>query len=362
MKRGSLFCAGWWSALILLIGPLILLIPLLAYEWRAIEQDVAQNANTQLQEAGIIWATVETFNRGRDALITGTPPSAEAIDKAKEIVKQAEGVYKKHVTISGDVIVPPAPPTPPTLNTLVTGESVVVRGTLGNQRDVDRVLAQAASVFGADNVLNKLSIGENIGELPPLGGLFKGVAGKALGLNTLTASLQDGKLRLQGDVPSEEIRQSAARELGLNFSGEIVNDLTVVVPIKRDDCQDLVNDLLKTGRINFASSKADISPESIPLLDQIVQTARRCPGALFEVAGHTDSVGEPEFNKKLSEDRARAVVQYLVDQGLDASRFTPAGYGPEQPIGDNNTTAGRAQNRRIEFRLQTEENTPENNL
>jgi len=86
-------------------------------------------------------------------------------------------------------------------------------------------------------------------------------------------------------------------------------------------------------------------------LDSIAEAAKRCPDANFEVAGHTDSAGSLELNLRLSEARAQAVTDYLIKLGLDSSQFSSKGYGPNQPIADNSTKEGRAQNRRIEFTL-----------
>jgi outer membrane protein OmpA-like peptidoglycan-associated protein len=69
----------------------------------------------------------------------------------------------------------------------------------------------------------------------------------------------------------------------------------------------------------------------------------------LEVQGHTDDRGDPKVNKRLSEARARAVVQWLVGQGLEASRFVAKGYGSERPIESNTTEAGRKANRRVEL-------------
>jgi len=67
------------------------------------------------------------------------------------------------------------------------------------------------------------------------------------------------------------------------------------------------------------------------------------------VEGHTDSVGSDAYNQKLSERRAQAAVDYLVSQGVDASRLQPTGYGESKPMASNDTADGRAQNRRVDL-------------
>jgi OOP family OmpA-OmpF porin len=71
---------------------------------------------------------------------------------------------------------------------------------------------------------------------------------------------------------------------------------------------------------------------------------------VVEVAGHTDSVGTDSYNQGLSERRAQAVVNYLVAKGINASRFKARGYGESEPVADNATDEGRAENRRVELR------------
>ena len=71
----------------------------------------------------------------------------------------------------------------------------------------------------------------------------------------------------------------------------------------------------------------------------------------IEISGHTDSEGPEEFNQKLSEGRAKAVVDYLVEKGIENIRLSYIGYGENKPIDTNNTDIGRAQNRRVEFKL-----------
>jgi outer membrane protein OmpA-like peptidoglycan-associated protein len=78
--------------------------------------------------------------------------------------------------------------------------------------------------------------------------------------------------------------------------------------------------------------------------------AKTCTGVI-EVQGHTDSVGEPDRNLKLSNARAESVRQALVERGLPRDRLTARGLGETNPLGDNATPEGRAQNRRIEFRV-----------
>ena len=101
--------------------------------------------------------------------------------------------------------------------------------------------------------------------------------------------------------------------------------------------------------INFDFDKADIKPESQPIIDEIVKLLRNNAGLNLTVEGHTDNVGTPPYNKSLSDARARSVVTALTAQGVETRRLRAAGYGQEKPIADNGTDEGRAQNRRVEL-------------
>jgi len=105
--------------------------------------------------------------------------------------------------------------------------------------------------------------------------------------------------------------------------------------------------------VNFHSGSAVLTEESLPILDQVVDLLDQHKQSRFEISGHTDASGSVKLNEKLSLDRANSVKKYLVDKGIDASRFVTKGYGPNRPIDSNDTPEGKAKNRRIEFyRLQ----------
>jgi outer membrane protein OmpA-like peptidoglycan-associated protein len=101
--------------------------------------------------------------------------------------------------------------------------------------------------------------------------------------------------------------------------------------------------------VYFDFNKATIRPVSFALLDDVAQAMKDNPKIAVEVQGHTDSVGDDNYNLKLSQKRAESVRAYLIKKGVDAARMTPKGYGENVPIADNRTKEGRDQNRRVEF-------------
>jgi outer membrane protein OmpA-like peptidoglycan-associated protein len=105
-------------------------------------------------------------------------------------------------------------------------------------------------------------------------------------------------------------------------------------------------------KVQFETGKADLKEVSHSLLDEVAKMLKDNPQVeLISVEGHTDSTGSPVFNRKLSQQRAESVAKYLASKGVKAARMEPKGFGPDKPIADNETDAGREANRRVEFNI-----------
>jgi outer membrane protein OmpA-like peptidoglycan-associated protein len=103
--------------------------------------------------------------------------------------------------------------------------------------------------------------------------------------------------------------------------------------------------------IFFEIDSSNLKPESIAQLKEIVDFMTKNPGLVIEIGGHTDLQGSEAHNLILSGKRADAVVQYLIGKGVSSSRLRSKGYGFSVPVADNSTEAGRALNRRTEFKI-----------
>jgi len=103
--------------------------------------------------------------------------------------------------------------------------------------------------------------------------------------------------------------------------------------------------------IFFEFNSAKLLPESIGELQRVLKLMQENPDIKVEIAGHTDSIGTESYNLKLSQQRADAVKEWLVQHGIDSSRIIAKGYGESQPIADNGTEEGRAKNRRVTFTI-----------
>ena len=116
-----------------------------------------------------------------------------------------------------------------------------------------------------------------------------------------------------------------------------------------DACGEELQKVAKAGVILFAWASDDLDRRSYATLRKVAEAARSCPVGIIEIEGHTDSEGVDERNQPLSERRAQAVQDFLIKSGVPADRMKAVGYGASRPVATNDTGAGRARNRRIEF-------------
>jgi outer membrane protein OmpA-like peptidoglycan-associated protein len=106
------------------------------------------------------------------------------------------------------------------------------------------------------------------------------------------------------------------------------------------------------GDVLFEVDRAELKPGATRTLGELVQVLRENPNSTVAVEGHTDSTGGREYNLSLSQRRAESVRNFLIGQGIEASRITAQGMGPDYPVATNNDAAGRQQNRRVELVIQ----------
>jgi outer membrane protein OmpA-like peptidoglycan-associated protein len=121
-----------------------------------------------------------------------------------------------------------------------------------------------------------------------------------------------------------------------------------------DACEVRFTVVSQTGAIQFKTASSTIEPGSEAILNSVADIANRCGTIKFSVSGHTDNVGDLHDNLRLSQERAQAVSTYLQSKGVSAKRISTRGFGGERPVKSNETEAGRAANRRIEFALRRE--------
>lgn len=108
-------------------------------------------------------------------------------------------------------------------------------------------------------------------------------------------------------------------------------------------------DVVSMWDVFFATGESDVLPQSYVELHRLIDLLQAHPTMRIELRGHTDNSGTREFNQRLSEARAQAVVEYLVAHGVERSRLSASGYGESMPIDSNDTPEGRSRNRRVEY-------------
>jgi OOP family OmpA-OmpF porin len=233
------------------------------------------------------------------------------------------------------------------------GGRVVLTGFAPNDAARNDLAAAAKAAFLGEPIENQLANRSDApaGFVNALKVLYPSLARLASG--SLTS--EDTVFNVEGlaiyEKAANEIKAELIRALAQGFKlGNVTIGVAPPPPaLEINQCQPALDGLLTKGRVLFETGSANLSKESLALLDHLIEVVRRCREASIEVAGHTDSQGTPERNLDLSQRRAEAVTSYIGESGVDTSRITSAGYGETKPVADNDTAEGRAQNRRIEF-------------
>lgn len=141
--------------------------------------------------------------------------------------------------------------------------------------------------------------------------------------------------------------ERARRDEAERRATQAINALAKVASVKQETRGTVVT---LSGSVLFASGKSKLLPAASSRLRQVADAlVAGDPDSTFVVEGHTDSTGSPDRNQRLSEDRARAVRDFLVSRGVPADRIEAQGMGSTQPVADNSTPEGRANNRRVEI-------------
>ena len=159
---------------------------------------------------------------------------------------------------------------------------------------------------------------------------------------------------LDGWVPvgEEDLRQ-AIEDLVRDVPGvrKVINNMTIGPPVDTAAIEQMIVDILRLKNIYFDYNKATIRPESMDSIEKIAGIFQQYPTVRVRVEGHTDAIASEQYNQKLSEARAGSVKAALVQFGVEESRIDTVGHGESMPIAPNNTPEGRADNRRIEFKV-----------
>ena len=184
--------------------------------------------------------------------------------------------------------------------------------------DTAKTRSGAAIGAGIGAVIGLLSKGDKF-DNAAIGAAIGGLGGAAIGNYQ---DQQERKLRAQLANTGVEVQR-------------VGNNITLDMP----------------GGVTFATNSSDINANFYTVLDQVATTLGEFNQTVIEVAGHTDSTGARAYNMTLSERRAGSVLSYLSGRGIARERMIAVGAGPDHPVDTNDTSEGRAQNRRVEITL-----------
>lgn len=228
-------------------------------------------------------------------------------------------------------------------------EQVVAGGQVPDEATRVAVITALREVYGSLNVVDKIEVvgtvqapanwSANVQKLltPSLKQIRKG-----------QLQIEGTQMVVQGEVESEPVRQKVMTDMAgaLNPTYTIKNSLRV--PASE---QHLIDQQLGQRTIEFEVGSATLTNKGRLLLDELAPSLSKLTHKSFAIVGHTDNLGNHASNVALSKARADTVKGYLVGKGIDPATMSTSGVGPDQPVTSNDTDAGRARNRRIEFRV-----------
>ncbi len=334
------------STVAIIVGIILLL---LLYQFGAkqrapeIQADIQNRSAAAVTDSGFPNVTVST--NGRDVTLTGSVADESDIGRVERVARDVWGV--RVVANAVDVAEPYA-------IEICTDESqVTVTGSAPTRAAIDRIAARIDELFHRRTSVSNLSARP---DAPPrFSELVEEMLDNLARLDVGCLTSEDRQATLTGIVHSQAAAERIRGNLAVLDNLGYTVSLNLDVPMLSEEaaaCQGEYNRRLAPGeRVLFDFDSAELHDEGRQLLDEIIEIGESCPDIRVRVAGHTDSVGDREYNIRLSQERADVVVEYLVSKGVDRDRLTAVGFGYSQPVADNSTEEGRAQNRRIEFRV-----------
>lgn len=226
---------------------------------------------------------------------------------------------------------------------------VVVSGVVPDEATRAAILARARELYGPERVVDQLGVGKLAA--PPNWGqqVVKLMQPELKQVSQGELSVRGTVVELNGRVDTPpQVQQIPATLQGqlANSTYELRHGLRVGSPGQAQLDAALANRI-----VEFEPAKDQLTATGTQVLDQLLPLLKQFAGRRFEVVGHTDSDGAHDANMTLSRARAEAVKRYLVERGIPAASIGTDGAGPDRPVADNTTPAGRARNRRIEFRV-----------
>jgi outer membrane protein OmpA-like peptidoglycan-associated protein/tetratricopeptide (TPR) repeat protein len=247
-------------------------------------------------------------------------------------------IYMGHILPPKRVVI--APP-PPKRDTVIIRDTIIIKETPKPpviQEQTVTVMGKVRDSETREPVMAKIDL--------------KDISGNEV-LSTTASSDVDGSYKIK--LPAKKSYMMDLRATGFlsdirridvpdNWSKEVYNLNIDLIKVK-------VGKKVVLNNILFETGKSILTAGSYTELDRLLNIMKENAQVKIEISGHTDNTGSAALNTKLSEARAKAVVDYLIKNGIDRTRMNFKGYGSLQPIADNANAAGRAKNRRVEFKI-----------
>lgn len=228
------------------------------------------------------------------------------------------------------------------------GGQVIVSGTVPNEATKAEVLERLRGVYGADRVVDRVEVG---GVVTPAN--WSQYVAAMIGPNLKQVS--QGQLQVRGntiDIRGEVANEAARQQVLSSLSSAFDAHYGVQQNLRIGESKQRVLDAALANRtVEFQSGSAVLTPEGRAVLDEMAAAIHRVDNPFIAIVGNTDNVGNRQANIALSLARADTVKAYLIAKGVPAAKLSVSGQGPDNPVASNDTDAGRARNRRIDFRI-----------
>lgn len=358
---------GKWLTGLIILGIAALILEFTPWGAKANSLAMGKSVASALKSGG--YGNIATDMVGNVAKLSGDVSSASEKEAVLNTAKNAQcekcadreaGKRWHEVDGSGvNVKKVVATATPYTLTGVRTEDGgIVLNGYARNEADRVAILADAERLFPGKVTDRSIKIAQGAPDANWNATAMANMAGLA-NLESGEFTMTDWDSVLTGRAASGDIREGINASLtGLNGSYNGAANISVadmaavnVGEIKSEDiCQSLFDDLKGANKISFAYNRAEIrGAPTIALLNNLASAANQCSSFHVNIEGHTDADGSEAYNLDLSRRRAEAVQNYLVANGVNAANVSGGGYGESRPVASNDTPAGMAANRRIEF-------------
>jgi OOP family OmpA-OmpF porin len=229
------------------------------------------------------------------------------------------------------------------------GKKIKLKGYMPSKEQKSELLRKVSNVYG-ENIIDEIDIGA--GEPKAWDAFILTVAKEIQKFDLSSVTISDNILHVSGKIGTEEARIKVEESLNnFNNEGYRIHCHMVALDAAARVCQEKFNVLLGKEKIKFQSNKSLLNLNNNKLLEELSDISLLCPNVNIKIIGHTDSLGNDAKNKALSLSRAKAVVSKLFGFGIPLERLVAKGVGEEKPVASNETEEGRAENRRIEFKV-----------